>query len=107
MRILIEIKSLCSYNEAEYEALVVGLETLLNLGAIHVLITGDSKLFINQLTQKFKSIKSNFLKYFSYASKLLSRFDEGEFKHGFQEQNKEANDLAQITYSYKLSKQNF
>jgi len=54
------------------EALIVGLETLLNLGAKHFLIRGDSELAINQLTRKFKCIKSNLLKYFSYAVKLLA-----------------------------------
>ena len=79
----------------------------MNLGAKHVLIKEDSELVINQLTHKFKCIKSNLLKYFSYATKLLSRFDEVEFEHVFRDQNKEANDLAQISSSYKLSKQNF
>ena len=83
MRILFEIKPLCSNNEAEYEALKVDLETLLNLSARHILIRGDSELVINQLTHKFKCIKSNLWKYFSYASKLFSRFDEVEFKHVF------------------------
>ena len=70
--ILFKIKPLCSNNEAKYEALIVGLKTLLNLGARHVLIKGDYELIINQLIHKFKCIKSNLLKYFSYASKLLS-----------------------------------
>ena len=47
------------------------------------------------------------MKYFSYASKLLSRFDEVEFEHVFREQNNEANDFSQIAFGYKLTKQNF
>ena len=47
------------------------------------------------------------MKYFSYTSKLLTSFDKVEFEHVFQEQNKEANDLAQNAFGYKLSKQNF
>ena len=38
---------------------------------------------------------------------MLTRFNEVEFEHVFREQNKEANDLAQIASSYKLSKQSF
>jgi len=107
VKMFFKIQPLCSNNEVEHEALIVGLETLFNLGARHVLIKEDFELVINQLTHKFKCIKSNLLKYFSYASKLLTRFDKVKFEHVFREQNKEANDLAQITSSYKLSKQNF
>ena len=103
MKILFEIQPLCSNNEAEYEALIVDLEILLNLGAKHVLIRGDFELGLYQLTHKFKCIKSSLLKYFSYASILLSRFVEVEFEHVFWEKNKEANDLAQIASGNKLS----
>jgi len=94
VKILFEIQPVCSNNEAEYETLIFGLETLLNLGAKNILIRGDYELVINQLTHKFKCIKSNLLKYFSYASKLLAQFEEIEFKHVFREQHKEANDVA-------------
>ena len=82
-------KPVSSNNETKYEVLTVDLETLLNLGAKHVLIRGDYELIINQLTHKFKCLKSNLLKYFSYASKLLARFKEVAFEHVFWEQNKE------------------
>jgi ribonuclease HI len=36
-------------NEAEYEALIVGLELSLELGAKSVRIFGDSQLIINQI----------------------------------------------------------
>ena len=50
VKILFKIQPMCSNNEVEYEALIVGLEKLLNLGAKHILIRGDSELVINQLT---------------------------------------------------------
>ena len=62
VKILFKIKPFCSNNETKYEALKVGLETLLNLGAKHVLIKGDFELVSNQLTDKFKFIKSDLLK---------------------------------------------
>ncbi|CAN6547007.1 unnamed protein product [Malus baccata var. baccata] len=40
-------------NRAEYEALIIGLEILMDLGAAKVEIFGDSKLVINQLNGEF------------------------------------------------------
>jgi len=50
LKILFEIKHVCSNNETRYEALFAGLETLLNLSSKHVLIREDFELVINQLT---------------------------------------------------------
>lgn len=62
---------------------------------------------INQLNRRFKYIKGNFFKYFSRVTRLLCKFDDVEFEHVYLEENKEANDLAQIVSCYKLSEQNF
>lgn len=40
----------CTNNQAEYEALVIGLEILQELGAKEVVITGDSQLVLKQLS---------------------------------------------------------
>jgi len=54
IRVLFKIKPQCLNNEAKYEALIVGLEALISLWAKLVLIRGDSKLVIKQLTWKVK-----------------------------------------------------
>ncbi|XP_070679299.1 uncharacterized protein [Malus domestica] len=41
-------------NRAEYEALIIGLEILIELGAIEVELFGDSELVINQLNGEYK-----------------------------------------------------
>jgi ribonuclease HI len=39
----------CTHNQAEYEALLVGLETLVELGTPQVEVFGDSKLIVQQI----------------------------------------------------------
>ncbi|XP_075479465.1 uncharacterized protein LOC142520354 [Primulina tabacum] len=44
----------CTNNQAEYEALVIGLEILKDLGGKELLISGDSQLVLKQISGEFK-----------------------------------------------------
>jgi ribonuclease HI len=96
---------LCSNNEAEYEALIAGLEALLEFRATRVEIKGDSELVIKQLTKEYKCIKENLIMYFVIANRLLNFFEYIDIKHVPRIKNQEANDLAQITSGYRISKE--
>jgi ribonuclease HI len=88
------LDKLCSNNEAEYEALIAGLEMLLKLGVEDVEIRGDSELVIKQLTREYKCVKENLIIYFATATALLKRFDRANIQHVPGIENQEANDLA-------------
>ncbi|XP_058774553.1 uncharacterized protein LOC131648840 [Vicia villosa] len=96
---------LCSNNEAEYEALIAGLEAMLELGATMVEIKGDSKLVIKQLAKEYKCIEENLIMYFVIANRLLKIFEYVDIKHVPGIKNQEANDLAQIASGYKISRE--
>ncbi|XP_050238260.1 uncharacterized protein LOC126687746 [Mercurialis annua] len=64
----------CTNNQAEYEALILGLEILMELGAISIQVWGDSMLVIKQVAGEYKSKRGD---------------------------NMEANDLAQHGSGYK------
>lgn len=86
-----------SNNEAEYEALINGLEILLELEEKRVEIRGDSELVVKQITKKYKCIKENLMMYFVIVNRLIKRFDYVDIQHVPRPENQEANDLAQIT----------
>ncbi|XP_050150474.1 uncharacterized protein LOC126625417 [Malus sylvestris] len=62
-------------NRAEYEALIIGLEILIDLEAMEVEVFSDSKLVINQLNGEFKCRHITMAGYYLAATQLLIYWD--------------------------------
>nr|KYP40711.1 Uncharacterized protein Mb2253c family [Cajanus cajan] len=84
-----------SNNETEYQALIMGLKMLVELGARNVLIRGDSQLVIKQLTQEYKCLNEKLIEFKTRVVQLLNIFDEVELQHIPRGSNVIANKLAQ------------
>ncbi|XP_020981490.1 uncharacterized protein LOC110273007 [Arachis duranensis] len=99
-KFLFELKYPCSNNMAKYEALILGLEILINKGALEVQILGDSQLVLKQLSKEFKCNNEMLQKYLTTAWELLTSFQKVSLVHIPRIQNKIANELAQIVSRY-------
>lgn len=94
-------------NEAEYSALVWGLENALAAGVDSLEVFADSELIVKQM-QGIYQVKSNDLKpLFLRAKDLLSRFDEGSIHHIYRADNEEADLLANESMDAKRSVGNY
>ena len=66
---------------------------------------GDSELVIRKVTKEYKCIRENLIMYFVIANRLLKKFEVINIRHIPRLENQVANDLAQIAYGYKISKE--
>ncbi|XP_024164272.1 uncharacterized protein LOC112171301 [Rosa chinensis] len=97
-------------NSAEYEALIIGLRVLLELGVRDVQICGDSLLVINQLQEKYMCVSCLLVLYLNRAIELLDQFNDLDLEYIPRERNFAANELAQlatgITLKYGVRERN-
>jgi ribonuclease HI len=84
-------------NLAEYYALVLGLKASLSCGIRNLTVYGDSLLVINQVTGKYKVNSHKLNKYYEFAIELSKQFQSVRYQHIPREQNKRADELANLS----------
>ena len=92
----------CTNNEAEYEALIIGLEILREMGARNVKVIGDSQLVINHLAGLYKCYSEDLAPYYMAAMQLMDDFDDVILLHVPRRMNEQADSLAQASTGLKL-----
>ncbi|XP_050229204.1 uncharacterized protein LOC126678343 [Mercurialis annua] len=100
-RLLLE----CTNNQAEYEALIFGLEILAELGAKAINVRGDSLLVIKQVIGEFKCESELLIIYCNKARHLIEGFQDTRIEYTERADNGVANDLAQHGSGYKINLQ--
>jgi ribonuclease HI len=88
--------SQASNNEAEYEALLHGMEMAKACGATRLKIFGDSNLVIQQVMNRCDTINDNMMPYKNLYHYLKGTFDGCEVSHISRNNNEEADNLANI-----------
>src|SRR3990167_1401230 len=80
-------------NQAEYTAIVLGLEKARELGAKDIRVFMDSELAVRQLAGIYRVKNPELAKRFLEVKNLIHAFDRVEFSHVPREKNKEADAL--------------
>ncbi|XP_055959724.1 uncharacterized protein LOC130014811 [Mercurialis annua] len=91
----------CTNNQAGYEALILGLEILMELGAKSIQVWGDSLLVIKQVSGEYKCESELLIRYCNKAKHLIGGFSDTWLEYTERIDNMEANDLAQHGSGYK------
>lgn len=96
------LKPDCSNKEAEYEALIFGLITALDMGIFYLYAHGDSQLVIRQIQGIYEVRKPELVPYHALVLKLMERFAFIEVHHVPRRRNAEADALAKLAAALTL-----
>ena len=81
-------------NQAEYQAIVAGVEKALELGALEIQCYLDSELVVKQLNHEYRVRKLELQPWFVRVHNASLKFKKVSFQHVRREQNKVADALA-------------
>lgn len=83
-------------NKAEYQGLLIALETAAQLSAGRIEIYSDSQLMVQQIVGKYRVKASGLVPLHQRAVNLLSKFDTWQITHVRREKNQRADELANM-----------
>ena len=83
-------------NEAEYQAVIAGLEAALGLGGGSVDLRMDSQLIVRQLEFRYRVRNARLRPFFERVVELKRQFESFKVTHVPREQNKRADQLANL-----------
>ncbi len=81
-------------NQAEYEALIVGLETAAGLDVEDIEVRADSQLLVRQLTGQYRVRKPGLKPLYEKVHQLLEKFHSFKIVHIPREENRAADALS-------------
>lgn len=90
-------------NEAEYQAVIAGLEAALGLGGGSVDLRMDSQLIVRQLEFRYRVRNARLRPFFERVVELRRQFESFKVTHVPREQNKRADQLANLALDSRPS----
>ena len=92
-------------NEAEYSALILGLEQAIKLKIDTLSVCGDSLLVINQVNGVYKVKNLNLLMLYEKVLLYKQSFTYIDFNHVYRNNNKRADELSNLAITTNTSQQ--
>jgi ribonuclease HI len=92
---LARLKYFCTNNQAEYEAILLGLQILSSMGLRHAKSFGDSLLVVHQVISIYQCFDGSLNAYIDKCQKIIVLFDDFIVQHVSRDKNIVENDLAQ------------
>ncbi|XP_057502706.1 uncharacterized protein LOC130786422 [Actinidia eriantha] len=96
------LTQLCSNNEAEYQALKLGLKMAVDMKQLLLEVYEDSKLIINQLLNIYEVRKPELVPYYNYATRMIGWLGGVTLEHVSRTKNRQADALAKLASSLAL-----
>jgi ribonuclease HI len=94
-------------NQAEYEAIMLGLQILSSMSVKHVKAFDDSLLVVQQIADVFQWFNGSLNTYLAKCLKLIALFDDFTMQHVSSDENTTANDLAQQASGFRSNRGKF
>jgi ribonuclease HI len=91
----VRLEYFCMNNQAEYEAILLGLQFLSYMWIKHVEAFGDSLLVVQQIADTFQCLDRSLNAYLDKCLEIIALFDDFTVQHIFRNENIVTNDLAQ------------
>uniref|UniRef100_A0A803LJM4 RNase H type-1 domain-containing protein n=1 Tax=Chenopodium quinoa TaxID=63459 RepID=A0A803LJM4_CHEQI len=86
-KMTITFSTQCTNNRAEFEALVIGLRTLKDMGVTKVKVLSDSQWGIAQVNKEYKGISPLAMTFSSIIQELINAFEFIQVSHVPREEN--------------------
>ena len=83
-----------SNNEAEYEAVIAGLNFAHSMEADHLKVSNDSQLVVKQIEDSFEVRGKKMILYLKKVRELIKKFIQVQVKHVPRTENSQADALA-------------
>jgi ribonuclease HI len=93
----------CTNNQAEYEAILLGLQILSSMGIKHIEAFGGSLLVVQQVAGVFQCFDGSLNVYLDKCLEIIALFDDFTVQHVSRDENIVANGLAQQASCFRLN----
>ncbi|KAL0378417.1 UNVERIFIED_CONTAM: Ribonuclease HI [Sesamum radiatum] len=96
MEFAVKFEFRASNNEAEYEALVLGMRIAQDAGALHLLAYSDSQLIVKQVNGEYEAKEEIMVQYLQQIEELKSKFKSFQLHQIPREENFKADSLSKL-----------